>query len=257
MGLAGPTDDGRVFARLVVNENFRVGAEDPRGYRLYPIDATAARVGPSLADAKGRELNFAGWFFGLSPGGRFARVVGTGSTWGEARLVDLTAGADVPDTEVPLWARWIPGDRRYWSANLDHRTRMFVAAAGQRPQPLREWTGAAVHVDAAPGGRACFVSVLPEGSSAVNENARFVPDLSQFAGDVPAGAVPEELVYLTTENRFVRLGPPFSDRANDLRYTLWAGSGTLARIAPGVVYLEDIDAPGTRRFVIGGPSDLE
>jgi hypothetical protein len=65
------------------------------------------------------------------------------------------------------------------------------------------------------------------------------------------------LVYLPDEDRFVSLGPPFSDRANDRRYTQWAGPKTVARIAPGVVYFEDLDAPGKRRFVIGGARNLE
>ena len=36
-------------------------------------------------------------------------------------------------------------------------------------------------------------------------------------------------------------------------------SGVLSahRIAPGVVYFEDVDKPGVRRFVIGAPGDLE
>jgi hypothetical protein len=41
------------------------------------------------------------------------------------------------------------------------------------------------------------------------------------------------------------------------RHSQWAGPRTLARLAPGVVYLEDIDATRGRRFVIGGPNDLE
>jgi hypothetical protein len=257
MGLDGPTADGRVFARLAVDENLRAGGPRGYGYRLYPIDPTAARVGLPLTDAKGGELNFAGWNFGLSPSGRFARIAGTGSTWEDVRLADLAAGVEVPDAGVPPWARWIPGDRRYWSATLDHRSRMFLAAGTESPQPLREWTAAAVHVDAAPGGQAFFVSVLPEIPNVTSDGTHFVPDLRQFAGEVPAGAIPEELVYLTTENRFIRPGPPFSDHPNDLRYTLWAGSKTLARIAPGVVFFEDLDAPGRRRFVIGGASDLE
>jgi hypothetical protein len=134
---------------------------------------------------------------------------------------------------------------------------MFVAPAGGAPKTLREWTDAAVRIDAAPGGRALFVSVLPEISGFVADGTRFTPDPAQFRDEAPRGTVPEELVYLSDEDRFVSLGRPFSDRANDQRYSQWAGPRTLARIAPGVVYFEDIDAPGKRRFVIGGPGDLE
>ena len=67
------------------------------------------------------------------------------------------------------------------------------------------------------------------------------------------GSIPEELVYLPDDDRFVSLGEPFSSRANDLRYTQWAGPNTLARIGLGVVGFEEVGAPATRRFVIGGP----
>jgi hypothetical protein len=134
---------------------------------------------------------------------------------------------------------------------------MFVARAGAEPKAIREWTDAAIRIDSAPGGHALFVSVLPEPSGAAGEGARWETDPTQFAGEVPRGVVPEEAVYFPDEDRFDSLWPPFSTRVNDRRFTQWAGAKTLARIAPGVVYFEDIDAPGKRRFVIGGARDLE
>jgi len=102
-----------------------------------------------------------------------------------------------------------------------------------------------------------FVSVIPAGGPPATNPNRRLPEAALFDGSTQAGTSPEELVYLPDENRVLSLGLPFSDRPNDHRYTQWAGPKTLARIAPGVVYFEDFDAPGERRFVIGGVRDLE
>ncbi len=257
MRVVGPTSERRVFVSKAVEESISAGNNSPHGYRLYPVEVVAARVGPAIADATGRELTFAGWSGSLSPSGRLAQIVGLRDTWGAARLVDLSAGTDLPTAGSPPWAGWIPGDRLYWHGTLDHRSRMFLAPAGKAPRTLREWTGAAIRIDPAPGGRALFVSVLPEVPGFTADGVRWSPDPAQFAGEAPRGSVPEELVYLPEEDRFVPLGRPFSDSASDQRYSQWAGGRTLARIAPGVVYFEDIDSPGKRRFVIGGERDLE
>jgi len=134
---------------------------------------------------------------------------------------------------------------------------MFVGTPGAPAKPVREWRDAHVGIQPSPDGRAVFVSVIPAARGPVVDSNRRPPDPALFEGTAPAGGVAEELVYVPEEDRFITLGPPFSGHANDLRWSEWAGPKTLARIAPGVVYFEDIDKPGVRRFVIGGPGDLE
>jgi ABC-type transport system involved in multi-copper enzyme maturation permease subunit len=255
MSLVGPVKDRRVFVQMTVYEEHSEG-KAPRGHRLHLVDVAAARVGPAMMDASGRVLTFAGWREGLSPGGRFARIIDLEDATGESHIVDLRAMADQPSTEIPPSARWLSRNRLVWADDLGHRKRLFVGTPGARPLALREWRDAQVGVEPSPDGQAVFVSVLSEGVPASDAKHK-PPDADLFEVTAPAGDVPEELVYLPEENRFVSLGPPFSDRVNDHRYTQWAGAKTLARIAPGVVCFEDIDAPGKRRFVIGGARDLE
>ncbi len=255
MSLVGPVEDRRVFVQMPVYEKDSVG-KGPRGHRLHLVDVAAARVGPAMIDASGRVLTLAGWREGLSPGGRFARIVNPENATRESHIVDLRAMTDQPSTVIPPSARWLSRDRLVWADDLGHRKRMFVGNPGAQPSALREWRDAQLGVEPSPDGQAVFVSVLSGGVPASEAKHR-PPNADLFEVSAPAGDVPEELVYLPDEDRFVSLGPPFSDRVNDHRYTQWAGPKTLARIAPGVVCFEDIDAPGKRRFVIGGASDLE
>jgi hypothetical protein len=132
---------------------------------------------------------------------------------------------------------------------------MFVAMPGGAPVALREWTDAQVGLELSPDRRAVFLSALPAGGAPAVDTGRRAPDPALFDGPAPLGAVPEESVYLVDEDRWIKLSP-FSERPNDLRYTQWAGPRTLARIAPGVVYFEDIDKPGEKRFVLGGEGGL-
>ena len=255
--LVRPLKDGRVYLRKVVDENVSVGSPAPRGYHLHPIDVTAARVGPPMADASGVPLMFAGRGGSLSPSGRFARFVGDEGDFGETRIVDLSAVPRQPFAAGPPRMRWISGDRLIWHDDFENRTRLFVGMPGTTPKVLREWRDAQVGIHPSPDDQAVFVSVIPAEGAPAADAKRRPPDPALFEASAPAGTVPEELVYLPDEDRFLPLGPPFSNRANDQRYTQWAGPKTLARIAPGVVYFEDLDAPGKRRFVIGGTRDLE
>ena len=134
---------------------------------------------------------------------------------------------------------------------------MVLELPGGVPKPLREWHDAQVRVETSRDGHAVFVSAIPAGGAPTIDASRPAPDPALFEGSIPNGIAPEEVVYLPEENRFVPLGHAFSTRPNDQRYSEWAGPKTLARIAPGVVYFEDIDRPGVLRFVIGGPGDLE
>jgi hypothetical protein len=231
----------------MVPTEFGEARDTPYEYRLHPLDVAAARVGPPIADAEGRPLAFSGWG-ARSPSGRFAKVGG--------RVLDLRGDAGPTSVPAPERAQWIAGDRLVWHEDLGHRTRMVVATPSSAPKPLREWQDAQVGLEPSTDGRAVFVSVIPAGGPP-QVDPRRPPDPSLFEADAPKGAAPEELVYLPDEDRFVTLGRPFSDRANDRRYSQWAGPKTLARIAPGVVYFEDVDRPGALRFVIGGSGDLE
>jgi len=155
---------------------------------------------------------------------------------------------------------WISGDRLVWHERLAHRTRLFVGTPGTTPKVLREWRDARdvrVGIEPSPDGRAVLVSVIPAAAAPAGDALGRPPDPALFEGNAPAGTLPEDLVYFPDEDRFLPLGLPFSERATDLRDTQWAGPKTLARIAPGVVYFEDIDALGKRRFVIGRPGNLE
>jgi ABC-type transport system involved in multi-copper enzyme maturation permease subunit len=251
MGLAGPIDDGRVFVRRTVVAK----ADDrtfPRGFQLLPVDVAAAKVGPAMAHASGSQIVFTGWPLGLSRSGRFARVVDPNDESKASRVVDLRPGATpLPPLDAP-GARWLAGDRLVWIEILGDRTRLLIATPGAPPAAVREWRVATVGIETAPDGRAVFVSVIKAGAGFVEPSSRR-GDPANFEGTVFAGAVPEEVVYLADENRFVTPGPPFSTVANDQRYTQWAGGKTLARISSGSVYLQDIERPGQGRYVIGGP----
>jgi len=257
LGVIGPKEDRRVFVQMTVHEKASDGRDVPRGYRLHPIDVVAARVGPPMTDPSGLPLTFAGWGGSLSPSGRFARIAGGDGDADERRIVDLSAGPDRPSVVSPPWARWISGDRLVWHDDLGHRTRLFVGMPGAPPKVPREWRDAQVGIQPSPDGHAVFVSVIPAGGTPATDTNRRPSDAALFEGSASAGAMPEELAYLPDEERFVSLGPPFSDRANDQRDTQWAGPRTVARIALGVVNFEDLDAPGKRRFVIGGARHLE
>jgi hypothetical protein len=255
--LVGPTDDGKVFAQEVVESDTVDGKQHPTGYSLRPIDVAAARVGPPIADASGRPLQFSGWGRGLSPNGRFALVTDVVGDPNTSHVVDLQAVKGDGVISAPRWSFWVDGDRLIWRETLEHRTRMFVGTPGGPPRPIREWREANVGIFPSPDRRAVFVSVLPAGGAPSAAAGRAVPDTADFQAGVTQGSATEEIVYLPGEDRFVTLGHPFSDRPSDQRYSVWAGPKTLARIAPGVVYLEDIDRPGALRFVIGGSRDLE
>jgi len=256
--VVGPTADHRVFIRdLDISDTKVVPANRRMGYRLRPLDVAARKVGPALADDAGHALTFAGWTGGLSPGGRFARVVDDAAGATGPYILDLKDRPRRLPTTSPGWARWIKDDRLAWCDDLDHRTRLFVARPGEPPRAIRGWNDGQVGIEPSADGRMLFVSVIPAGGAPAIDGQRPRTDPALFEGTIPAGANPEELIYLVDEDRFVSLGPPFSGRVNDLRYSQWAGPKTLARIAPGVVALEDVDQPGKRRFVIGGPGDLE
>ncbi len=257
LSLVRALKDHGVFLSQAGSASVSAGGPAQRGHQLRPIDIAGASVGPPMATASGVPLMFAGWGGSLSPSGRFARLVGGDGQLDEARLVELNALNGSLFAAAPLRMRWISGDRLVWLDDLEHRSRLFVGAPGESPKVLREWRDSQVGIEPSTDGLAVFVSVIPAGGPPTTDPKRRPSDPALFAGSAPNGTSPEELVYLPDEDRFLPPEPPFSDRLNDHRYTQWAGPRTLARIGPGVVYFEDIDAPGKRRFVIGGARDLE
>jgi hypothetical protein len=241
-----------VFVRRTVVAKAVENRTLPRGFQLLPIDVAAGKVEPAMADAAGSQLVFAGWPLGLSRSGRFARVVDPNDESGTSHVVDLTPGAaPLPPLDAP-GARWLVGDRLVWIERLSDRTRMLIAEPGAAPAAVREWQAATVGIETSPDGRAVFVSVITA-QAGVFDPSRRPGHAAHFEGTVPTGAVPEEVIYVADQNRFMTPGPPFSSVANDQRYTQWAGGKTLARISLGSVYLEDIGRPGQGRYVIGGP----
>ncbi|HZN54888.1 MAG TPA: hypothetical protein VFB67_06155 [Candidatus Polarisedimenticolaceae bacterium] len=225
-----------------------------KAFRLRRIDVVGARVEEPMTDATGSIVDFGGATNGVSPSGRYARIKGRGDDIGASRLADLGRGVDLPHPDpAPWW--WSAGDRMIWISSLDRRTRMFVASPGEMPRTLREWSDASVGIVPSPDATAFFVSVLPRMAGPMPGQGRPGPDPALFAGEAPAGAVPEEAVYRVSEDRWQVL-EVFSTKPNDLRDTQWVGPKSLARMAPGTVYFEDIDAPGKKRFVLGGEEAL-
>jgi len=226
-------DDGRVAL-------LEIGAD--RGSRVHVVDAAHGKVEGPIFDLPAGETTDEG---DLSPSGNlllaferapegprneashnpgFIHRAGTATT-----LPGPSSGT------WHAWHAWLADDRLAWVEWQGGETTLKVQTRDGRVTSLKSWTNAAVGLDPSPDGNALFVSVLPQ------------PDKS---------GIFEELVYLADESRLVSLGPPFSDRLHDLKYTLWAGPRTLARIAPGVVAFEDVDALGKRRFVLGSERNL-
>jgi ABC-type transport system involved in multi-copper enzyme maturation permease subunit len=251
--IVGPLEDGSVFIRVPMYDDAPPSSQVSRGARAHPIDVGAAHVGEPLAGPDGKPWVFANG--GPSPSGRYARVKGHGDDSAATRIVDLRSGEDLgPAPRLPS-AQWVAGDRLIWLETLGHRSRLFVASPGRTPVALREWTDGQVGVLAQLDGSAVFVSAIPAGGAPAVDAAFGPTDPALFESTAPAAAVPSESVYLPEQNRWIDL-PAFSDRPNDQRYSVWAGPKTLARIADGVVYFEDIDKPGEKRFVIGSERDL-
>jgi hypothetical protein len=245
-----------VYAREMIERPSADVGTRPYGYRLYPIDAVACRVGSAMSGPDGKPLVFEGWFGGLSPTRRFARVVAGDDSGAARRIVDFDSAIATPNPST-LWAQWTANDGLIWTDRLDGAVRLFTLTPGGAPRAVREWEDAEVGLQISPDGGAVFVSVIPSPGPHPVDPSRPRPPTSLFESEVPRGRAPEELVYLPVEDRFLSLGAPFSDRASDRRYTEWAAPRTLARIGVGIVALESIDTPGVRRFAIGRPSDLE
>jgi ABC-2 family transporter protein len=256
--LIGPTTDGRVFVlEEPISRRAAGGYEFVGDGKVLPVDPDSASIGaPSGTIPK--EFR---WLYHrhdpLSPSGLYAlvRLRGHDDRW--VSVLELGSGSRVPGLDrVPSAARWLADDRLVWIEAGTDGSRLMVTSIGGTPRAIREWAAARVGLSPSPDRRSLFVSVLPSEGRAPVPTPRDEEVISPPERQVGHGKIPEEIVYVADADRFIDLGPPFSDRMNDLRHTEWAGPKTLARIAPGVVYFEDIDAPGKRRFVLGGPGDL-
>jgi ABC-type transport system involved in multi-copper enzyme maturation permease subunit len=253
--LSEPDPSGRVFLRIPRYEGGVETRDTLRGIEIRPIDVAAAQVDEPLSNAAGQPILFSGWEGGLSPSGKLA-MVSAGANGRGAFVQDVATGATISTTAIPNSARWLADDRLFWLARKSKTTRLIVMTPGQSPKAIREWEGGNVGLESAPDLRAVFVSALraDPGPPPSNPTAG-APESSLFAGDVPRGDVPEEGVFQTAGDRWISV-PAFSKAPLDRRYTQWAGPSTLARIASGVVYLEDIGKPAEKRFVLGGEGDL-
>ncbi len=254
-GLVSAGPDRQVYVRELAHSDATPSPNIGAGFHLYPVDAKSGRVEPALADRSGNPLLFAGWSGGLSPSGRFARILHPGDDSKTVYLFDLQSGVE-SGCAAPSSARWVDGDRLVWTDRLGTVTRMFALTPGTAPIVLREWHDAHVEYEVSPDRRAVLVNAIPVLSPPAPAGSR-VPDPALFSSVAPQGRVPEDQIYLIDQDRFVELGPAFSTRPDDFRTSQWAGPRTIARLAPGVVAFEDIDAPGKRRFAIGSASDLE
>lgn len=254
--LTTPTPGGPVYLQTPVRGNDDT-TNRYAGVELRPIDTTAARLGPPLADAEGRPIVFGGWTAVLSPTGRFAFVSTPIETGRHRIVVDTASGREIPTGAIPVTARWLADDRLCWVASSDGVTRLVVQAPGANPVPVREWKGRAnIGIEPSPDGRALLVSVLPgDPTPSGTQIARGDSDPALFEAPASGGRIPEEGVFSTDGDRWITL-PTFSSKPMDQRYTEWAAPQTLARIANGVVYLEDVGTPGAKRFVLGSEGDL-
>ena len=260
--MMGRLDDGRIALLDVDFETRSASGQGAyRGARIFVVDAPSAKVVGPIATLASNEVAHQG---ALSPSGRYLLMFnrapqGAGSSEFEPdrRFVrDLRTGVDAPALSPTARAQWLSGDRLAWIEVGSDATSLVVAAMDGSRKAVRTWSRADVGIVVSPDRRSIFVSVLPQrpktktaSSAEATSSVRDTPPASR------EGAF-EEFVYLADEDRIVSLGPPFSDRLSDQKYTLWAGPRTLARIAQGVVALEDLDAPGKRRFVLGSESDL-
>jgi hypothetical protein len=145
-------------------------------------------------------------------------------------------------------ARWLDGDRLAWTADLEGKTRLFLAAPGGAPSAVREWTGAHLQIDPSPDGKALLVTVFR--GEAPSDRAA---DPRLFETSAPRGTVPETGIFDVVDGRWRSLAGPGPDDTHAVR---WAGPKTLAFMASGAVAFEDLDHPGVRRFVLGGEEDL-
>jgi hypothetical protein len=256
----GALGDGRLaLLDIELGERSKSGYSAYRGSKIFVVDVKHERVEGPILELPPSEVANEG---ALSPDGRFligSERVEEGSTPNITHrrhfVREVATGQDVPGLVPWERAQWLAGDRVAWLDGGSQDCVLVVASIDGRSKTVREWKGADVGFMVSPDGHALFISVLP-----TFPNSSSVPTTTGGAiHDSPSASrsgVFEELVYFVDEDRMISLGPPFSDRKNDQKYTLWAGPKTLARIAAGVVAFEDLDAPGKRRFVLGSESDL-
>lgn len=260
--LVGPLGNGHVLVREVVPASApAVPAEEvhPDRYDLRPVDLASLTVGAPLATLSGEWVWAYGTGASISPSGRFVLVRRRGESAGSVGVLDLTAS---PPSEPrwlgssPVtWANWMEGDRLVWVEKRDEHGSCLVARLpGDADRVLRSWVDAVIGFQRSPDAKRLFVSVLPSYGT-----GRSASEPGPSPGPTPLGVTaqpPEELIYDVAAGELKNLGRPFSPRANDRRFTLWAGPTTLARVAPDVVAFEDLASLGTLRFPIGGASDL-
>lgn len=264
VALVGPLGNGHVLVREVVaaSDPGLPGQEvHPDRYDMRPVDLASFKVGEPLASHSGEWAWAYGTGASMSPSGRFVLVRRRGEITGRVGVLDLAAPAGATDAPAMLgeneitWASWMEGDRLAWvEKTADGAARLVTRSPGEPARVLRSWSGGEIGLQLSPDAKRLFVSALPRNDAGGADTGS-----QPVRGSVPLGGTarpPEELVYAPGTGELIVLGPPFSPRRNDRRFTSWAGPTTLARVAPGVVALEDLSSPGALRFPIGSASDL-
>ena len=245
--------ENRVLIQMTEWVKTKDGVE-PATAHVYPVDVAAATVGAEIRSERQGEVDWIDrWGGRTSPSGRYeiARDVDGGGY----RIVEAATGAIVKTPSPTRVPRWLAGDRLAWVEHFQNGRTLVVADVGGIPSVVRRWPEADLRLAVSPDRTSLLVSVRPN-EAPQRDDAAAAPLLPS---GLPAenGNVPEEIVYLPGPRRVVVMAPSFGKDTYDQRATQWAGPNTLARIAPGVVAFEDLDAPGKRRFVLGSARDLK
>jgi hypothetical protein len=220
--------DRRIYLRVPSDIADEEADGRRRGYQLQLIDVRQGRIEAPVSDAAGRPVRFGGWSAGLSPSGRWGTTIPSASAPGTIQIVEIGQGAVRSPEAVPNGAVWVADDRIAWIEEQDGNSRLLEAMPGTAPAVLREWTHTKASIAPSPDGRSLLV--------------------------VAGAASARELGVIRADGGWV--GLPSPSVGGKKVFATWAGPNTLARIEADVVYFEDIDKPGVKRFVLGSEADL-
>jgi hypothetical protein len=258
LGLAGPTDDGRVFvARAETEPPLQRGADktpeaqDKVPYALFRVDAESARLDatPVLRDSG------IPWRAGrrLSPSGRYWLLDRNSGRCDVRPLLDLSTGKEILP-EVRSDARnWLAGDALGWKETDERETWLLLARPGDTPKAVRGWRDLDVSLHVSPDRKRILVETFPRRGGVSAEDTRCkLSETALLARDLPVVSSPGAAVYDVERGTWTDLEPWRTGDFVGVRWRrLWAGPRTLARTGPGFLALEYLDRPDVVRDVIG------